>query len=65
MVASALGCLTWVPVTSFGLYSFIWALLSLATRSPVLAVVAVLIVAAGLATFVAWRRRSGNAPAAS
>jgi membrane-associated protein len=56
-VASALGCLTWVPVTSFGLYSVIWGWLKLAARSPLLAgavVVAALAVVAGL---VRWRRR--------
>ncbi|WP_169947880.1 VTT domain-containing protein [Microbispora sp. H11081] len=61
LVASALGCLTWVPVTSFGLYSLLWAWLSLAARSPALAAAAlVAVVAAALLV----RRRRGRRAAA-
>ena len=63
--ASALGCLTWVPVAAFGLYSLLWAWLSLAARSPGLAATVVAVVAAGIAAYVMRRRRSGKAPAAS
>ncbi|MGI5155243.1 DedA family protein [Microbispora sp. CA-102843] len=67
VVASALGCLTWVPVTSFGLYSLLWAWLSLAARSPALAAAAVAVVALAVALLVRRRRkrgRNGDAPAA-
>ncbi|MEV7008072.1 VTT domain-containing protein [Streptosporangium sp. NPDC051022] len=60
-VASALGCLTWVPVTSFGLYSMVWGWLKLAAASPLLAgagLVAVLAVAVAL---VLVRRHRGAA----
>ncbi len=68
LVASALGCLTWVPVTSFGLYSLLWAWLSLAARSPALAAAVAAVVAVAVALLVRHRRRrgrSGDAPAAS
>ncbi|MEU8175921.1 VTT domain-containing protein [Microbispora hainanensis] len=68
VTASALGCLTWVPVTSFGLYSLLWAWLSLAARSPALAAAVVAVVALAAALLVRRRRRrkghSGGAPAA-
>jgi len=57
VVASALGCLTWVPVTSFGLYSVIWGWLGLAAHSPLLAGLAALVAVALVAGFVRWRRR--------
>ncbi len=56
VVASALGCLTWVPVTSFGLYSVIWGWLGLAARSPLLAGLAALVAVAVVVGFVRWRR---------
>jgi len=56
VVASALGCLTWVPVTSFGLYSVIWGWLRLAGESPLLAGLVALVVIALLAGFVRRRR---------
>lgn len=59
VVASALGCLTWVPVTSFGLYSVIWGWLRLAASSPLLAGAAAAAVAA-VAGLVAWRRRAAR-----
>ncbi|MBP2703097.1 VTT domain-containing protein [Microbispora sp. RL4-1S] len=65
VAASALGCLTWVPVTSFGLYSLIWAWLALAAHSPVTAAGVAVLVAACVAALVMWRRRRGNAPAGS
>lgn len=55
-VASALGCLTWVPVTSFGLYSVIWGWLRLAAESPLLAGGAVALAITAIAGFVRWRR---------
>ncbi|WP_326643369.1 VTT domain-containing protein [Streptosporangium sp. NBC_01755] len=57
VVASALGCLTWVPVTSFGLYSVIWGWLELAMRSPLLAALAGLAAVALVAGLVRRRRR--------
>ncbi|ACZ90307.1 DedA family protein [Streptosporangium roseum] len=56
-VASALGCLTWVPVTSFGLYSVIWGWLRLAAESPLLAGVAAVAAVALVAAVVHRRRR--------
>lgn len=63
LVASALGCLTWVPVTSFGLYSLLWAWLSLAARSPALAAAAVLAAAVVVALLLRRRRNRPGAPA--
>ncbi|MEU6740789.1 DedA family protein [Streptosporangium sandarakinum] len=57
VVASALGCLTWVPVTSFGLYSVIWGWLRLAARSPALAAGVAVVVVAAVAVLVLRRRR--------
>ncbi|MER5320400.1 DedA family protein [Streptosporangium roseum] len=57
VVASALGCLTWVPVASFGLYSVIWGWLRLAAESPLLAGVAAVAAVALVATVVHRRRR--------
>lgn len=57
VVASALGCLTWVPVTSFGLYSVIWGWLELVVRSPLLAGLAAVAAIAVIAWFVHRRRR--------
>lgn len=57
VVASALGCLTWVPVTSFALYSVLWGWLQLAAHSPLAAAVAAVILISGVAAFVVWRRR--------
>ncbi|GAA1296261.1 hypothetical protein Psi02_12480 [Planotetraspora silvatica] len=57
LVASALGCLTWVPVTTFGLYSLIWTWVRLVAASPVLAVGLLGVLAAAAAAFLAWRRR--------
>jgi membrane protein DedA with SNARE-associated domain len=55
VVASALGCLTWVPATMFVLYTVIWGWLEIAARSPIAAVAAVvLIVVAG---YLVRRRR--------
>ncbi|MGV9777628.1 DedA family protein [Streptosporangium sp. NPDC003464] len=56
-VASALGCLTWVPVTSFGLYSVIWGWLRLAAESPLLAGAAAVVVIIMAAALVRRRRR--------
>ncbi|WP_326824795.1 DedA family protein [Streptosporangium sp. NBC_01756] len=63
VVASALGCLTWVPVTSFGLYSLIWGWLKLAAESPILAGTAAVAVVAVIAVLV-HRRRSRVSPRA-
>ncbi|MER5418400.1 DedA family protein [Streptosporangium roseum] len=60
VVASALGCLTWVPVASFGLYSVIWGWLRLAAESPLLAGVAA-VAAVALAAVVVHRRRRRRA----
>jgi membrane-associated protein len=57
VVASALGCLTWVPVTSFGLYTVIWGWLKLAAQSPILAGTVAVVVIAAIIGFVRWRRR--------
>ncbi|MFI6454152.1 DedA family protein [Streptosporangium amethystogenes] len=57
VVASALGCLTWVPVTSFGLYSVIWGWLELVVRSPLLAGLVAVAAVAAIAWFVRRRRR--------
>lgn len=57
VVASALGCLTWVPVTSFGLYSVIWGWLELVVRSPLLAGLVAVAAVAVIAWFVRRRRR--------
>ncbi|MBB2911138.1 membrane protein DedA with SNARE-associated domain [Streptosporangium becharense] len=61
VVASALGCLTWVPVTYLGLYAVIWGWLELAAQSPLLAVLAALVVLAVVAGFVRRRRRRAAA----
>ncbi|WP_433242965.1 DedA family protein [Streptosporangium sp. CA-135522] len=55
--ASALGCLTWVPVTSFGLYSVIWGWLKLAAESPLLAGTVAVVALVVIVTVVRWRRR--------
>ncbi|MEV4893436.1 VTT domain-containing protein [Nonomuraea sp. NPDC055795] len=60
VVASALGCLTWVPVTSFALYGVIWGWFQLATHSPVTAVV-VAVVAVAVIVFLIVRRRRRKA----
>ncbi|MEV4188355.1 VTT domain-containing protein [Streptosporangium canum] len=57
VVASALGCLTWVPVASFGLYSVIWGWLRLAAESPLLAGAAAVAAVALIAVVVHRRRR--------
>ncbi|MEV4376858.1 VTT domain-containing protein [Streptosporangium sp. NPDC049644] len=57
VVASALGCLTWVPVTSFGLYSVIWGWLELVVRSPLLAGLVAVAAIAVIAWLVHRRRR--------
>lgn len=57
VVASALGCLTWVPVTSFGLYTVIWGWLKLAAQSPILAGTVAVAVIAAIIGFVHRRRR--------
>jgi membrane-associated protein len=57
VVASALGCLTWVPVTSFGLYTVIWGWLRLAAQSPTLAGTVAVAVIAAVIGFARWRRR--------
>ncbi|GII91495.1 DedA family protein [Sinosporangium siamense] len=57
VVASALGCLTWVPVTLFGLYSVLWGWLLLAAESPLIAAGVAVVAAALIAGFVMWRRR--------
>ncbi|GAA4234926.1 membrane protein DedA with SNARE-associated domain [Streptosporangium album] len=59
VVASALGCLTWVPVTSFGLYSLIWGWLKLAAESPFLAGGVAAALLAAIVTVVCLRRRRG------
>lgn len=56
VVASALGCATWVPVTMFGLYAAIWGWLTLAAHSP-LAAVAVALLVAGVVVLIVRRRR--------
>ncbi|GIH77900.1 DedA family protein [Planobispora longispora] len=56
LVASALGCLTWCPVTYFGLYSVIWGWLALAGRSPLTAGAVAAVVIVALAVFVRRRR---------
>ncbi|GAA4594389.1 hypothetical protein GCM10023194_61140 [Planotetraspora phitsanulokensis] len=57
LVASGLGCLTWVPVTTFGLYSLVWTWVRLVAASPVLAVSVLVVLAAAAAGLVTWRRR--------
>jgi membrane protein DedA with SNARE-associated domain len=57
VIASALGCLTWVPITAFGLYALIWAWLEVAARSPATAIAAVAVAAGAVTGIVAWRRR--------
>ncbi|SDH39107.1 membrane protein DedA, SNARE-associated domain [Sinosporangium album] len=57
VVASALGCLTWVPVTLFGLYSVLWGWLLLAADSPLLAGSVAALVAALIAVVATVRRR--------
>ncbi|MEU7001217.1 VTT domain-containing protein [Nonomuraea sp. NPDC046570] len=61
VVASALGCLTWVPVWSFGLYTLIWGWLELAAHSPAAAGAAAVAFVAALGGFLAWRRRRKRA----
>ncbi|GAA0915267.1 DedA family protein [Nonomuraea longicatena] len=61
VVASALGCLTWVPVTSFALYGVIWGWLRLAASSPLGAsAAAVALVALAVALIVRRRRRRAD-----
>jgi membrane-associated protein len=57
LVASALGCLTWVPVATFGLYSVIWTWVRLVAASPVLGVSVLAVLAAAAVGFITWRRR--------
>ncbi|MFF4777320.1 DedA family protein [Microtetraspora fusca] len=57
LVASALGCLTWVPVTSFGLYAVLWGWLKIAAESPSIAAAVAVVVLGAVAGFVVWRRR--------
>ncbi|MFF5208990.1 DedA family protein [Streptosporangium sp. NPDC000396] len=59
--ASALGCLTWVPVTYFGLYSLIWGWLRLAAESPLLAGAAAVAAIAVIAGLVRRRRHRRKA----
>ncbi|MCG5212664.1 VTT domain-containing protein [Streptosporangium soli] len=56
VVASALGCLTWVPATMFVLYTVIWGWLEVAARSPFTALAAA-VLAAVVAVLVLRRRR--------
>ncbi|GIH97131.1 hypothetical protein Psi01_77610 [Planobispora siamensis] len=56
LLASALGCLTWCPVTYFGLYSVIWGWLALAGESPVMAAVVAAVVVAAVVLLVRRRR---------
>jgi membrane protein DedA with SNARE-associated domain len=65
LVASAVGCLTWVPITAFGLYTLIWAWLEVAARSPATAVAAVAIGVGAVTGIAAWRRRSRRASLSS
>ncbi|GLW12369.1 hypothetical protein Misp01_74970 [Microtetraspora sp. NBRC 13810] len=57
VVASALGCATWVPVTMLGLYAVVWGWLGLAAASPLTAVAVAVAVAALIAFAVIRRRR--------
>ncbi|SDQ32333.1 DedA family protein [Thermostaphylospora chromogena] len=57
VVASALGCATWVPVTVFGLYTVIWGWISIAAHSPVAAAALAVAVAAAAVLVVRRRRR--------
>ncbi len=59
-VASALGCLTWVPVASFGLYSVVWGWLKLAARSPLSAGAGLVAVIVVIAVLVRRRRRAAR-----
>lgn len=61
VVASALGCLTWVPVTSFALYGVIWGWLELGARSPLAAGIVAVVVIAAVTGFVLWRRKRRKA----
>ncbi|MEV0973077.1 DedA family protein [Microtetraspora glauca] len=56
-VASAMGCLTWAPITAFGLYAVLWGWLRIAADSPVIAIGVAAVVIAALAALVMWRRR--------
>ncbi|MEU1730760.1 VTT domain-containing protein [Streptosporangium sp. NPDC020145] len=58
VVASALGCLTWVPIASFGLYSLLWGWLKLAAESPLLAGTGLLVAAVAVTLFVRHRRNA-------
>lgn len=60
VVASALGCATWVPVTVFGLYTVVWGWISIAAHLPVTA--ALLAVAAAGVVVLIVRRRRKHAP---
>ncbi|MFJ2031649.1 DedA family protein [Streptosporangium sp. NPDC087985] len=62
VVASALGCLTWVPVTSFGLYSVIWGWLELAAESPFLAAAVAVAAVVAITVAVRCRRRVSRRP---
>ncbi|GLW98724.1 VTT domain-containing protein [Microtetraspora sp. NBRC 16547] len=61
LVASALGCLTWAPITAFGLYALLWGWLKLAAGSPLIAIGIAAVVVGAIAAFVIWRRRRANA----
>ncbi|WP_067178948.1 DedA family protein [Microtetraspora niveoalba] len=57
VVASALGCLTWAPITAFGLYTVLWGWLRIAADSPLVAAGVAAVVLGAVAGFVVWRRR--------
>ncbi|GII03985.1 DedA family protein [Planobispora takensis] len=56
LLASALGCLTWCPVTYFGLYSVIWGWLALAGQSPLTAAAVAAVAVAAVVLLVRRRR---------
>ncbi|MBG0832536.1 VTT domain-containing protein [Planomonospora sp. ID67723] len=64
VTASALGCLTWCPVTYFGLYSVIWGWFALAGRSPLAAGTVAAAVAAVVVLLVRRRRAALRAAGA-
>ncbi|MEO3857051.1 VTT domain-containing protein [Acrocarpospora sp. B8E8] len=64
LVASAVGCVTWVPVTAFGLYAGVWAWLKLAATSPLYGGLTLAALIAVVVLLVWRRRRRANAPAA-
>lgn len=57
VVASALGALLWTPPWVVGGYAVIWAWLQLAARSPLLAVIVLIVTAPLVAGLLVWRRR--------